>query len=168
MSVGCRPPGSLLASSDDALVNPTKWDDRFESFFLEATEVKDNSTRPGVAPLLLVPIDCVRWIVGRELFVRLARVIVGRTQSAHGTVCDVGAVFLRDVVMPLSHSSRIFSKLAPRGVEPFRENALYVIAITGDGPLTSSLPHEMGFPIPLPRLFKRGGRSRGLFFNVHA
>jgi hypothetical protein len=34
----------LLASSDDALVNPTKWDDPFESFFLEATEVKDNST----------------------------------------------------------------------------------------------------------------------------
>jgi hypothetical protein len=26
------------------LVNPTKWDDPFESFFLEATEVKDNST----------------------------------------------------------------------------------------------------------------------------
>ncbi len=34
----------LLASSDDALVNPTKWDDPFESFFLEATEVQDNST----------------------------------------------------------------------------------------------------------------------------
>jgi hypothetical protein len=34
----------LLATGHDALVNPTKWDDPFENFFLEATEVVDSST----------------------------------------------------------------------------------------------------------------------------
>lgn len=31
----------LLATKDDALLNPTKWEDPFENFFLEATEVMD-------------------------------------------------------------------------------------------------------------------------------
>jgi len=31
----------LLATNYDALVNPTKWEDPFENFFLEATEVED-------------------------------------------------------------------------------------------------------------------------------
>lgn len=35
---------SLLASKEDAVVNPTKWDDPFENFFLERTEVKDPAT----------------------------------------------------------------------------------------------------------------------------
>jgi hypothetical protein len=32
----------LLASGHDALANPTKWEDPFENFFLEATELVDN------------------------------------------------------------------------------------------------------------------------------
>jgi hypothetical protein len=35
---------SLLASNRDALVNPTKWDDPFENFFLERTEVMDDAS----------------------------------------------------------------------------------------------------------------------------
>ena len=32
----------MLASNQDALVNPTKWEDPFENFFLERTEVADS------------------------------------------------------------------------------------------------------------------------------
>lgn len=35
---------SLLAAKQDAVVNPTKWDDPFENFFLERTEVMDGTT----------------------------------------------------------------------------------------------------------------------------
>jgi hypothetical protein len=31
----------LVATKYDALLNPTKWEDPFENFFLEATEVMD-------------------------------------------------------------------------------------------------------------------------------
>ena len=34
----------LLTSGYDALVNPAKWEDPFEDFFLEATEVRDEET----------------------------------------------------------------------------------------------------------------------------
>jgi hypothetical protein len=34
----------LLATKYDGLVNPTKWEDPFENFFLEATELMDNET----------------------------------------------------------------------------------------------------------------------------
>lgn len=33
---------AMLASNQDALVNPTKWEDPFENFFLERTEVLDS------------------------------------------------------------------------------------------------------------------------------
>lgn len=35
---------TLLAGKSDAVVNPVKWDDPFESFFLERTEVVDSTT----------------------------------------------------------------------------------------------------------------------------
>lgn len=35
---------SLVAGKEDAVVNPTKWDDPFENFFLERTEVMDPAT----------------------------------------------------------------------------------------------------------------------------
>jgi len=40
----------LLTSGHDALLNPTKWEDPFENFFLEATEVMDEVTG-GTIPL---------------------------------------------------------------------------------------------------------------------
>ncbi len=38
----------LLVSGHDALLNPTKWADPFENFFLEATEVMDHQTGPPI------------------------------------------------------------------------------------------------------------------------
>ena len=38
----------LLASSYDVLVNPAKWKDPFENFFLEATEVIDDLSRQPI------------------------------------------------------------------------------------------------------------------------
>jgi hypothetical protein len=41
---------ALLASKQDVVVNPTKWDDPFEDFFLERTEVADHASG-GTIPL---------------------------------------------------------------------------------------------------------------------
>jgi hypothetical protein len=41
---------TLLAAKQDVVVNPTKWDDPFEDFFLERTEVIDNASG-GTIPL---------------------------------------------------------------------------------------------------------------------
>lgn len=47
---------ALLAAKVDALVNPTKWQDPFENFFLERTEVMDDVTSSTI-PLKNLAVD---------------------------------------------------------------------------------------------------------------
>ncbi len=47
---------TMLAAKQDAVVNPTKWDDPFENFFLERTEIMDNATG-GTIPLRNLAVD---------------------------------------------------------------------------------------------------------------
>ena len=39
---------ALLSSRQDALINPSMWDDPFENFLLEKTEVRDNTTGTAI------------------------------------------------------------------------------------------------------------------------
>lgn len=121
---------------------------------------------PCVAALLAVPVDAVDGIVGRQFPICLAGVVVDRTERPHASVCDVGTIFLRDVIVLGGDPGGILSKLDQRRVEPVDEEPLDMIPVALDRPLAPVLAHQRN-PVALPSLLERDTHDlRGLLLYL--
>ena len=113
-----------------------------------------------VSAFLQIPVDRGCGIVGRQVTISPAGVIVDGPQRAHAAIRDIGAVILGYFVVLGDHLARVVGELLKGNVQPILEQALDVIAITLDRPLAAPLANEMGIPISLPCFTQRDTLQR--------
>ena len=78
-------------------------------------------THPSLAAMLLVPIDRHNWIDWRKVGIALARVVVHRSEAAHGPIGNIRSMVIRDFVMPLRDEIGLAAKSSQRPVQPILE-----------------------------------------------
>ena len=127
---------------------------------LDEPALQVSHAHPCFPALLVVPIDAIDWVVGRQIAIGLAGMIVDRAEGTHAAIRDVRSMLFTDRVVLGRDLTRIVTELFQRRIQPVLENALDVIAIALD-PRAPVLALHRDF-VPRPGFVESDANRAGL------